>query len=450
MTNSIRNSLNNVLAICLLASLSLAASCGGGGGNGQPNPQPNLPDPVEEISNADLATAGIPDVGSLGVSSAGRSISLNMIVGDWDGDGIDPVAGITRSHNIAAGQDGLVVQVPEGDLGKRIVAWAIYAMPLGDDAHLAWLQTKLESGGNVRWFFALANAGKASWEIGGAVLAETATSQSYLSSGERSTSLQYNFRRSFSQSQDYIFPNGNAYLLLAAGHPGSASISGYINNTELWDWRKINDSASEGFDAGLNGSCSWESSGEGGGIYNSITGEFRYIEQENVYKQYFTASPPEQPTLLFAQPFNLLPDGEPGEPTTALNSVDGADYLLWRYGFFNPGEMNGWQHPFLMQRAGESGTALTAAPLLQLPGGQSLGIIAILIGLTGPIPDADVSLISADDQISLTTGKAGQLLIPLSFFGTDTFTYTLQYGGGAQPLSVELEIDSEAGLYRIY
>ena len=51
-------------------------------------------------------------------------------------------------------------------------------------------------------------------------------------------------------------------------------------------------------------------------------------------------------------------------------------------------------------------------------------------------------------QRVIKTGKAGQLTIPLNFFGTDTFTYTLKYDGGSQPLEVELELDPEAGIYR--
>ncbi len=439
----------------LTALLLTTASCGGGGGNGngQPNSQPNFPDPVEEVVAADLSNAGIPDVATLGGISSVRSASL-ALAGDWNGDGSIDGSDFKLSHNIDVQADGtgIELKVPEGENTRRIVGWAMYELPGRPDSHLAWMQSNFLFGdGTVHWFYAVANAGRQSWEIGGALDDSGLESRHYITDGTSNILSEYNFRRSFSMGEDYVFANGSSYVLLLAGHPGNANVSGYINNTELWDWRRILDSASEGFGEGQNGSCSWDFSGEGGGIYNSIIAEFSYVEQNNLYKQYFTASPPQQATMLFAQPFNLLPDGEPIEPSTALNDVDGDDYLLWRYGFFNPGEMNGWQHPFLLERDGEGPGALTAAPLLQLPGGQQTnGIIAILIALSGPIPDADVSLLTADDEISLKTGKAGQLLIPLSFFGTDTFTYTLVYNGGQEPLSYELLVDRQAGIYRIH
>lgn len=439
-----------LLLPCLM--VLLLASCGGGGGNGQPVPQPNLPDPVEELSEADIAQAGIPAVGSLGSSSAGRAASLSVAGGDWNGDGIDDIGPPSFSRNIVLGQDGddLLLQVPESDLERRIVGWAMFELPIGADSHLAWLQTNLESGGNARWFYALANFGSQRWEVGGAVFAQNFQALKYNADGSLSPSAKYNFRRSFSQSQDYVSPQGNAYLLLLAGHPGNASVSGYINSTDLWEWRSINDSASVGFGEGRNGSLNWSaSSTEGGGLWNDVHSTLGYIEQDNIYKQDFSFDDTAgSEHILFALPFNLLPGGEPGEPTTVHNTVNAADYTIWRNGFFSIGEMNGWQHPFTMHREGGAEQDLNAAPLLQLPGSQGLGIIAILVGITGPIPDAELSMLVAGDEISIKTGKAGQLTIPLNFFGTDTFTYTLKYDGGSQPLEVELELDPEAGIYR--
>ncbi|MCB1220978.1 MAG: hypothetical protein H7A35_08175 [Planctomycetales bacterium] len=438
--------------LALLLAAMLLASCGGGGGSGQPSPQPNLPDPVEAVSDADLSTAGIPSVASLASSSAARNASISVASADVNGDGISD---IVTTKNIVLGQDGsdLLLQVPDSELEKRIVGWAMYRVDFGDDGHLAWVQAGLESGGNARWFFAIANPGNGRWEVGGRIFTDGFESGQYNADGTHNPSAQYNFRRSFSQSQDYCMADGSVRFLLIAAHPGTSSVSGYINNTELWDWRKFRNSASDGFGSGENGSIQWNSAGsEGGGLWNDSVGTMSYIEQGNVYRQDFSFDDTSgSERLLFALPVNLLPDGEPGEPTTALNSVDASDYNLWRNGFFNPGELNGWQHPFSMLRAGggiETNNALNAAPFMQLPGSQSLGIIAILIGITGPIPDAELSMQVAGEEISIKTGKAGQLTIPLNFFGTDTFTYTLKYDGGSQPLEVELELDPEAGIYR--
>lgn len=455
MTNSIRNSLNSVLTTCLLASLSLVASCGGGGGNGQPNPDPQFPDPVTEISSADFGEAGIPSVASLATSSTSRAASL-QISGDFNNDGAVDASDFKQAHNfdVLQGGSGLVTNVPDSENKRRIIAWALYELPAGTDSHLAWLENHFEfADGNVRFFYAMANAGAEAWEIGGALDDNGLESRHLITDGTSNTLLNPNFRRSFSMSQNYVFPNGKAYGLLVAGHSGNDTINGISLGMDSWQWHSISGSIEQEFEQGLNGSCQWVIAEEGGGLWNSASFNFSYIEQDTVYKQYSfstTIFGHNDGLLLFAQPMNILEDGKTDSNVTNLGIVDAADYTVWLAGFFNPGEMNGWQHPFTLQVDNGGTDDLNVAPLLDVGNtGQPNGIIAILIGLLGqPVEGATVQLISAEDQISLSTGKAGVMAFPDVQSGSYQLQASWTESGQQQTLSYQIDVDTERGIYR--
>ena len=427
----------------VLATCCLTSGCGGGGSSGGPI----VPSAVEDVTLADLDEAGVPSVASLG------GLSMMSLAGDWNGDGNVNSKDFIQSDNIdVLPGGGLAVNVPTADLGHRLVAWALYQLPVGADAHLAVLSSPFASSGNVRWFFAVANAGTGSWELGGRILAETITSQSWFTSSDPlPPGFTASFRRSLSMGQDYVLDDGNAYVLLMAGHPGTTAVNGYIDNTELWDWRTIKDSASDGFGSGLEGSYSWLLPGPGSAP--DADRIFSYILGGDVHHQVHSVSnngPNDVDRLmLFSQPFNPLIGAAPDQDLPPASAVTAADQDVWRFAYFTPGEMNGADHPFLLEREGDDAGRLDVVPLLHIPGAAAPnGIIGILIAATGPVPDAEISLLQGADEIVLKTGKAGEFVVP--FQGTDTFTYTLVYDDGTTtPLSYELLVDPMAGTCHI-
>lgn len=438
------------LAIITLLAVLLAA-CGGGGGNGQPNPQPSYPDPVEEVGNSDLAAAGIPDPASL-AGSASRTPSLGLLA-DYSRERRVQPDDILLSKNILLGNgDGtLTVDLPESEQNRRIIAWGIWQMPGSFPFdHLAWLENHFSADGNVRAFFALANAGTGNWEIGGRIFSDGFESRHFFPDGSSNTLLTPNFRRSFSQSQDYIWPDGSAYVLLAIGHPGDGSANNITMEMDAWEFHTIDGSIEEMYEDGENGSCAWNFI-EGGGLWND-SGIFNYIEDGELYRQDFLFDDTQgSEHILFAQPFNIMPDGEGREPTTALNMLNAADYTVWRHGFFNPGEMNGWQHPFTLHRVGGIDEDLNAAPLLDLPGGGR-GIIGILVGFQQqPVSDAEVFLSpqSGGEQISTSTDSAGVFILPQLEQGNYLLSASWTAVGQQRGVQYVIALDTEAGMYRI-
>ena len=427
----------------------LTAACGGGDGNGFPDPDPG---PVLVITEADLTDAGVPDPAELaGPLAATLTAGL---AGDYSQDGVVDGADFVVWRGVVPidGGGGFVTAVPPEDANRRIVAWAIYALPTEAAAHLTWLEADFDlDAGGAPLFFAVANAGTGRWEIGGRIDDSSLAVGHWAQDGTVDAPGAPSFRRSFSMSQAYVWPDGGTWVLVAVGNPGGAQADGVTSNLDVWGWSAIRGGIEAEYDLSVDGSCAWSSvAGGGGGLFNDWN-LFHYIEQGNLHRQDFRAGHTAgDPRLLFAQPMDIRLGAGGLGPVTAHSVVDTSDFQVWRAGFFDPGEMNGWRHPFTLHVGDGPTDDLNVAPLLELdPTGTTRGIIGILVGLRGPVEGGRVDLVTAGDTITLTTGKAGTVVIPEPGEGAHELRVSYQDLDGAMVnLTYQLLVDTTSGTWR--
>jgi hypothetical protein len=403
--------LRQLTAVSLTISLLLASCGGGGGGNGQPNPQ--FPDPVEEIAEADLTAAGLPDIGSLGTSAV-RSASMleipeenqlviNLSLG-WDS--------VIASHNLveAADGDGWQVSAPEGET-KRVLAWAVYEIVNGGGLHLWELEYEMsKSKPGLPVFYALANQTKGGWETGGP-LRSTQGGGGIFNSGSA---------LNFSQSQDYTMPNGSAYMAVLVGHPGDGNYNNSICTFGQCYCTGLLDSASENY-PDEEYSMQWEAD------------EFSLVLNGEVQTRGFNMG---MPPALNARLLMGTDSGTQAALASQWTDHNDSDPGIL---FYDLSEANGSRHPYEMfVMADGSVRTINGFPLVNAGGtGTANGIIAILIGILGPIPNAPVNVYLDDIIIGTkTTDKRGRFEIS----GLEEGSYTIEVGEGSSQIVRQLEV----------
>lgn len=403
--------LRNV-AVLLLLGLALSACGGGGGGNGQPNPQ--FPDTVEEIGDADLASAGLPDIGSLASISSRSSSMLNipeenkLVINlslGWDG--------VIASHNLVEAGDGAGWQVSaETGETKRMLAWAVYAIPATADAHLWNLEYEMsKSNPGLPVFYAVANQTQGSWEIGGRLAATQGGGGIFNDGGHLA----------FSQSQDYVMPNGNAYLAILVGHPGNGNYNSGICMFGQCFCTALLDSANENY-PNEEYSMQWSP-----GSFSMITdGTSNTLVFDN-------GTPPAQNTRLLLGTDTQSQLAGVSQWTDHNESDPGI-------GFFDIHQANAARHSYELTTLRDGSTQhINHFPLVDANGnGQANGIIGVLIALQGPVPNVPVNIYIDDIIIGATsTDSRGRFDIS----GLQEGSYTLEIGDPDNPLMLrELEV----------
>ncbi|MCB1218081.1 hypothetical protein KDL44_11855 [bacterium] len=400
--------------------LSLAA-CGGGGGTGQPDPGPNYPAAVEELSSSDIASAGLPDINSLAsVSSKSSSmldfpdetqLVINLSLG-WDS--------LLASRNLAeAPGGGLKVDAPEAETG-RVLAWGIFEIPGGADNHLYCMQLGNGGAGSAgRVFYALANQGLGGWEIGGRL--PLSQGGGILNGG--------NFVN-FSQSEDYSMPSGNSYLAVLFGHPGNGGFNGItLGYTEV-EWTYLRNTASVGY-PDEEYSMQW---GED---------SFSLIKDGTSNTLGFNIGMPPGFSARLALGTDMEEQLDMAPQWTDHNDSDPGVH------FFDVNSMNGASHEYAYtQLIDGSVRFVNGAPLQDISGnGTANGIIAILIGLFGPIPDVSYVLQQTDldnTPIVGVTDSRGRIVVD----GLEEGSYAFGVGDDANPLlQFELQVQKSGEQY---
>jgi hypothetical protein len=175
-------------------------SCGGG------SPDVSSPhiSPVDSISEADLISAGVPLLPADEGSSAASSKQLKST----SAFSIDVGKGMMHEGFELIGESGndYLRLSPEDIPSRRIIGWSLYRLtsPSEDNFPLAF-QLETDGSGEYPLFYAIGNYSSGRWELGGRIVIDV------ISAG-------------FSLGSDYLSPGGNAYLMVAAGHPGSNNL----------------------------------------------------------------------------------------------------------------------------------------------------------------------------------------------------------------------------------
>jgi hypothetical protein len=412
-----------LLRVALLLLVAGVAACGGSSG-GDPQP-PELPDPVEEITEADLVGADVPALPLTAAASASGARSASA-----SGDhAMDIVVENDETHaigHLTPTETGFVTSGIAEGFDRRIIAYAMYELPEGAGNRIRSIEFSANPGSDARLFYAVGNFSLGRWEPGRRIAGAGP------GGGPHVINL--------SPGQQYTRADGMGYLLLLLGHSGAEDLNGYSI--------EFSDVLISSFDVE--------------GMRNE------YIEQENLsidwgdgqvdsffaynpnlrFRQQYGGFSAQQQYLLLPQP--LMLDGAVhygfeqalGGDFDADGDVDGADFLAitgdWNgdgadtIGFYDPQELNAARHPYRLSGRADipaaNGVPVTVAPLAQVAdgGNTTLGIIAILIGFQGrPAEGIKVDLLSGDDVLRSSVSDArGRIALP-DVGGLDPGVYSL-------------------------
>ncbi|MCB1220979.1 MAG: hypothetical protein H7A35_08180 [Planctomycetales bacterium] len=409
------------LALGLLISVLISACGGGGSGSGQPDPTPNYPDPVEEMSTADIAGAGLPDPASLAsISSKSSSmldfpedkqLVLNLSLG-WES--------VIASRNLdeLSGGKGWEVNAETSETG-RVLAWAVYRIAPGTDPgnggglHLWKLEYEMQkSRPGMRLFYAVANQTRGGWELGGQFNSSQGGGGIFNNGGTLN----------FSQSEDYVFPSGS-YLAILVGHPGNGNFSNMSCQFGKCFCYPGLDSASENY-PDEEYSMQW---GED---------SFSLIKDGTSNTLGFNIGMPPTFSARLALGTNTENQLAMASQWTDHNDSDPGIH------FFDVNAVNGAAHEYVYTQPVDGVEKyVSGAPLLDITGnGEPNGIIAILIGLLGPMPDVSYVLIQGDlsnTPIVGVTDSRGRIVLD----GLEEGSYSFGVGDDANPLlQFELQV----------
>jgi hypothetical protein len=369
------------LALLTAALFSLLTACGGG----TSNPAPDFPDPVAELTEADLLAGGLPALPADDGTSAVRGAS-----GDFDGDSVVDAADYVLLHNLTPTTDGFVTEVPE-DTTSRVIAWVLYRIPgEAGDRSRSLIATDLIIDPMLRVFAAVSNFSTGRWEpLSRSLIVGTDGGIWKLSAGQR-----------------YNRQNGDTFLLLALGHPGHGEMSGY--SVKLEDVLVSSFSAPQmrsAFEAQTPGGANF---GQGFVEYAAVlrddAGEplNRRLRQQFLTPADLTNTA--KPVVMFPQPLNL--DSNAGTDWFAFQQLTGdwngdGDVSV---AFYDPAEANGPRHAYRLGVWDDTDIAhvLGVVPLQQRGGDH------ILIGMLVPAPPAGAGVSISVDPATDTPERVAQ------------------------------------------